>query len=567
MDSFYEKLSKERKTMQENCDMPMFFTTGGWQLFKKRYLYDAKTPREQYQRIASTLAKYIDVKPDWMTQSWEEAFFEIMWEGTFSPSTPLLSNTGTNRGFTVSCSGNTIPNNIQDIYERKMEVAALTKYGFGTASYLGDISPRGTILPTGVECTGVVPVIEGFVHDMRYVAQGSNRRGAWAGYLPIDHGDFFELVDYLKNHPDDLNIGWNVSQSFIDRLNSGDSDAVARFQKAMATKLITGKGYFFFPDKANAQRPQIYVDKDLKIVAPQLCNEIMLHSSEDYTYTCVLGSMVATQYEKYKDKKHVFIATVLLDCVCSDFIAKAKGKKGMERAVRFTEASRALGLGICGFHTALQQKMIPYEGFEAHMFNNEIFKHMADESLEASKWMAEVLGEPEWCKGYSVRNTHRTAVAPTKSTALIMGGISEGINPDTAMTFTQLTPAGEVDRANPTLLALMKERGVYDKKHFQQLTDGYGSVQHVDWLTDEEKLVFRTAFEINQEAVIRLASSRQRYICQYQSVNLFFSADEPESTIAKVHQQAFEDENILGLYYCYSKAGVQGSKGECLACQ
>jgi ribonucleoside-diphosphate reductase alpha chain len=199
--------------------------------------------------------------------------------------------------------------------------------------------------------------------------------------------------------------------------------------------------------------------------------------------------------------------------------------------------------------------------------NTEIAKHIHEESLKASQWMAQTLGEPEWCIGYGVRNTHRIAIAPTKSTAALMGGVSEGINPDPAMVYTQLTSAGEVERVNPALLKIMKERKVFNKKTVSELKDKMGSVQHVDWLDGDEKRVFKTAFEINQEVVIRLASQRAKYIDQWQSLNLFFSAEESEAVISKVHQMAFEDESILALYYIYSSSGVQASNGECTSCQ
>jgi ribonucleoside-diphosphate reductase alpha chain len=199
--------------------------------------------------------------------------------------------------------------------------------------------------------------------------------------------------------------------------------------------------------------------------------------------------------------------------------------------------------------------------------NTEIAKRIHDESLRASQWMAQTLGEPEWCKGYGLRNTHRIAIAPTKSTAALMGGVSEGINPDPAMVYTQMTSAGEVERVNPALLRIMKERKVFTKKVVTELKSKMGSVQHVEWLTPEEKLVFKTAFEIDQVVIIRLASGRKKFIDQWQSLNLFFSAEESEAVISRVHQIAFEDENILALYYIYSSSGVQASNGECLACQ
>lgn len=277
--------------------------------------------------------------------------------------------------------------------------------------------------------------------------------------------------------------------------------------------------------------------------------------------------MNASLWDEWKDTDAPYVATVFLDCVASEFLERARGIEGLENAVRFTEKGRALGLGVTGLATLFQKEMIAYESLEAHMLSNNISSYIWNEAERATKWMSFVYGEPEWCKGYGRRNTHLIAIAPTKSTALIMGGISECISPDMAMTFTQSTPAGEIDRANPTFLALMKSKGVYDKKHFQEIVDANGSCQDVSWLTDEEKLVFRTAFEINQEAIIRMAASRQRYIDQGQSLNLFFSAEEDEEVIAKVHKEAFLNPNILTLYYVYSKAGVKGSTGECIACQ
>ena len=331
--------------------------------------------------------------------------------------------------------------------------------------------------------------------------------------------------------------------------------------------MITGKGYFFFVDKANDKRPVMYKDKGLFINNSQLCSEIMLFNDHENTYSCVLSSMNVAKYEEWKDTDAVYWATVFLDCVASEFIEKAEGINGLQKVLKFTKEHRALGLGQCGIHTLFMQKMLPFESLDAHVLSQEISALLWKESQRATKEMAVELGEPLVCKGYGVRNTHTIAIAPTKSTALLMGGVSEGINPDPAMSYTQTTAAGEVDRTNPILLELMKTKGVHTKKHLQEITDKQGSVQHVSWLTDEEKQVFKTAFEINQKAVLRLASARSRYIDQWQSLNLFFSADEAPEWIAEVHQEAFVDQNILALYYVYTQAGVQASKEGCEACQ
>lgn len=560
--SIYNKLSEERKKLQEQGECPEWFSTSGWQLFKEKYLYQASTPREQYERIACTLSTHT---PD--PGVWKDKFFELLWKGWLSPSTPVLANTGTTRGLPVSCAGSYIEDSIDAIYSGLHETAALTKAGFGTASFLGDIRPRGSDISVGGKSSGLLPVLESYRQAMSYVAQGTSRRGSWAGYIPIEHGDFPEICDDLLHNPDGNNIGWCISDSFINRLEAGDEDAISRYQAAMKTKMITGKGYFFFPDKANAKRPQWYVDHNLDIKAPQLCAEIMLHSSKDYTYTCVLSSMNVSLYDEWKDTDAVFVATVFLDCVCQEFIERGKNIPGLEKAIAFTKKSRALGLGVCGWHTLLQKRRIVYGEFQSMMLNSEVFSLLDRESRRASKWLAETWGEPQWMKGYGMANTHRLAVAPTKSTALIMGGVSEGINPDTAFIYTQRTAAGEVERINPILLELMKEKGVYTKKYIEDVRDNMGSVQHVDWLDDHEKAVFRTAFEIPQLSVLTMASQRAQFLDQWQSLNLFFSADEDETYINEVHKSAFQDPNILALYYVYSKAGVQASKDECLACQ
>lgn len=562
----YDKLGDERKKMQAEGNMPEWWSTGGWQLFKEKYLYQAANPREQYQRIARTLAAHT---PD--PELWKDKFFDVMWKGWLSPSTPILSNTGTSRGLPVSCAGSYFPDSIDGIYMAKHETAMLTKYGFGTAGYLGDIRPRGASISIGGKSLGVLPVITGIQGDMEYVAQGTARRGSWAGYLPVAHGDFNEVCSYLEQHPDGNNIGWNWHDSDTVKMNAGDPETHRRFRKLLKTKMVTGKGYFFFPDKVNRHRPQWYKDHNLDVLAAQLCNEITLHSSAEFTYTCVLASMNALLYHEWKDTDAVFVATVFLDCVAQEFIERAKNIHGLEKAVAFTRNSRALGLGVCGLHSLYQSRMLPFESFEAFELNSELFAYVRSEAERATAWSAKQWGEPKWCKGYGRANSHVMAVAPTKSTALIMGGVSEGINPDVAMVYTQRSAAGEVDRINQFLLKIMKERGVYNKTTVTRIRENMGSVQTEDWLTDHEKAVFKTAFEIDQYAIMQQAEGRAPYLDQWQSLNLFVPGNETEEVIAGYHQYAIESEEMEGLYYIYGMAGIQASKDvspdECVACQ
>lgn len=577
-DNLYEQLSEERKQGQAAGTIPEWMSTSGWQMFKQKYLYLAGNPREQFERIAKTAAKHAACSYH-PTESnsgnnfagdyeayWTSKFFNILWKGHVACSTPVLANMGTTRGCPVSCAGSVVDDSIEGFYDAYREIAILTKQGFGTASDLSGIRKRGSPISAGGKASGVLPVIKHFVQDMRDVAQGTARRGAWAGYLDINHGDFWEVVQYLEEQPDDLNLGWIISDKFIAKLQKGNKEAVKRYQRALKAKMIFGKGYFFFIDKVNRQRPEMYKDLGLMVKASQLCSEIFLHSDIEHTYTCVLSWMNLAKADEWEGTDAVFVATVFLDCVVSEFLEQARKINGMEKAVRATEKGRAIGLGAGGFHTYLQEHGFEWGAMDAHLFNGRIFKHIDDESLKASKWLAQELGEPEWCKGHGVRFTHRMAVAPTKSTALIYGGISEGINPDIAMSFTQLTAAGEVDRVNPTLLALIKSKGLDVEACIKDTVQSQGSVQGVDWLTDDEKKVFKTAFEINQRDIVRLASVRQRYIDQGQSTNLFFAGNADEKLISEIHQEAFENENILSLYYVYSSRGVVSSSSECASC-
>jgi ribonucleoside-diphosphate reductase alpha chain len=561
--SIYDELGEERKKLQEEGKLPNWVTTAAWQMLKENYLTkDYPDLKSVYKRVANHASQYTPTPV-----YWEKRFFDLFWCGYLAASTPVLSNMGTGVGCPVSCSGGFIKDSVYSFYGSQQEAAVLSKNGFGTSGYLGDIRPRGAkIAGMKGSASGVLPVFKDFVQMSRDISQGSQRRGAWAGYIEIDHGDFFELVNYINKNPDDANIGWNISDAFIARLDAGDKDAIDRYQKALKLKMITGKGYFNFIDKVNRQNPQMYKDKNLTVKASNLCSEIQLMSDEDHTFSCVLSSMNASLYDKWKDTDAVFVATVFLDCVNQDLIEIGKKTQGMEKVVRFAKKSRALGLGMLGFHTYLQDHMIAFESMDAYYKNIEIFKHLHDETLRASEWMAKEWGEPFWCKGYGVRNTHRIAIAPNLSSALICGSVSQGIEPIYKNAYVQNTAAGKVDRVNPSLLLIMKEKKIYSEETVKDIISNNGSVQHVDWLTDEEKTVFKTAFEIDQKQIIRLASSRQRYIDQAQSINLFFSADEDESYISEVHKMAFQDPYIKSLYYIRSESGVNVSKGECIAC-
>lgn len=573
--------SKERKDLQEKGLAPKWFTTMGWQLFSQKYLNgDSKTPKDQYQRIAKTLAKQAPTEyPEWWFENkyfagktWEEAFFSIMWDGFLSPSTPLLTNTGTDYGMSVSCSGGYVEDSVLGFYDTRRQNAILTKEGFGTSVYLGDIRPRGSKMKNG-EASGAQPVAKMFVTDSMDISQGSARRGATSWYYDIDGKDFDELVHYLETYTDGNNAGWTIDDEFRDKLLAGDADAVKRWGQMLACKGNVGSGYQLFVDKVNRQNPPMYKDKGLKVKASNLCSEITLFSDEENTFTCVLSSENLRNWNNRPDNL-AFVGTVFLDCVVSDFLENAKGKKGMEAAVKFTEESRALGYGAMAFHSYLLDNNIVWGSLESQYYNELMFSTIKKEAVAATEWLADVLGEPELCKGYGVRNTHLLAIAPTKSTALIVGSVSEGINPQVGFVFTQATPAGEVVRIDPSFLALLQKKGLYGEEHNKETTDllndinaHKGSIQHRPEFTDEEKEVYRTAFEINPYDHLKMVSARQKYICQSQSANLFL-ANTSAKDISKIYLYALLDKNIKSLYYHYGirDANIQ-TNSICEACE
>lgn len=564
MSSIYDELSKERKELQTIGKLPSWTTTPAWQLLKEKYTTDEYPDLYSiYKRISSSAARHMGADKE----HYERVFFNLLWRGWLACSTPVIANMGTTRGCPVSCSGNFVGDSVYEFYESQKEIAVLTKNGFGTSSYLGNIRGRGRPISSGGTASGVLPVLKDFIQLSRDVSQGNTRRGAWAGYIEIEHEDFWEIITHLQNNPDDFNLGWIISDEYIAKLNAGDGEALERYQRALKVKMLTGKGYFFFTDRVHEQQPQLYKDQNLRCTASQLCTEITLHSDEFHTYTCVLSSMNLSLYDEWKDTDAVQNSIIFLDCVAEEFIQMGKGIKGLEKAVRFTEKSRALGLGALGYHTYLQSKSIPFESFEAHQLNKDIFKHLRKEANIATKRLAKLLGEPEWCKGYGVRNTHLLAIAPNTSSALVCGSVSQGIEPVYKNAFVQGSAGGEINRVNSELIKVLEAYGQYNDETISSIINNGGSVSHLGYLTELEKDVFKTAFEINQESIIRLASARQKYICQAQSINLFFPADESEEVISAVHKLAFNDKWIKSLYYIRSEAGVTGSTGECVACE
>lgn len=573
--------SEMRKELQEKGEVPHWYTTAGLQLFYEKYSYRKETPKHRWQTVAKTMAKHApSVYPEWWEEdpytrgeTWYSVFFKSLWDGYISPSTPMLANAGIRkRGTTVSCAGGYVGNNLYDRYNAITEAAVLTKHGHGTSYSVDDWPHEGSKLNRGGRSKGVIPLIRDFVNCMSEVTQGT-RRGSLAYSLDIEHGDALKAMNLLYKDPEGNNLGWLVKDEFVNRVRDKEPTALARLADTISVKMPKGKGYFTFIDKMNRHLAPAFKRKGLTVKASNLCQETCLPADENYTFSCVILNYNLERYDEWPEHI-VFIGQVMSDCNISEYLESMENmsefdKKAMSKIYKFTKEFRALGSGVMGLHTLFQKRRIVFGDFDSIMLNGEIFRKLDNESRHATEWLAEVLGEPEGCEGLGIRNATRLMMPPTKSSCELMAGCSEGIGPDVAMVFTKQTAGGEVFRINKVLLEIMKERGVYNNDTISRISQSKGSVQNEDWLTDHEKKVFRTAFEIDMKWVIVLASQRQQWIDQQQSINLYFTSNDTEEYIGNIHRMAFLDERILSLYYIYSMRGAGEITRDmsCEACQ
>lgn len=559
--SEYGKLERELDKLKQENEVPEWYIPAGYIMFKRKYAHNNETVRGAFTRIAQTLGKHYTPNPELAVAK----FFDIMWKGFLAPSTPVMCNTGTGRGHSVSCSGSNVGDSIDEFYKNFREVALLSQKGYGTSSNLSDIRPRGSAISTGGTAEGVVPVLDSFIDVSRKVSQGNNRRGQWAGYLSVDHGDFWEVAGYILKHPAETNIGWEFPDSYIEKLKNADEEAIARWEEVMYIRSRHGKGYIWKSGTANRNTTAAIKASGIPIKNSNLCVEINLPANEEYTFSCVLSSLNLAMWDKFEEDT-IFWSTVFLDCVVSNTLEQTEHEPGFEKIHKFTKDFRALGLGTLGWHSYLQSKGLAFESFNAMMENKAIFVKIKAEATRASQHLAEELGEPKWCEGLGMRNATLTAIAPNTSSALLCGGVSQGIEPLVANTFNQNTAAGEFARVNPYLLEVLKERGIYSKELIDDIDINFqGSIQHVEGLTEEDKLLFRTAFEMNQMTLVNQAAQRQPEIDQGQSLNLFFDTD--EEYIATVTKEAVLNDNIKALYYQRSMRNVRAAKNECVACE
>ena len=553
-------------------EAPNWMQDEGFRTINGSYLLPDETPRGMYIRLAKAAASYyVDAA------KWQEKFFNALWNNWLCPSSPVAANLGTDRGMPISCNSIHLGDSVHSIFMKNHELAMLSKNGAGVGIYMGDVRSRGAGIKGNGKSEGVIPWCKTLDTTTVSISQGSTRRGASVVYLPIEHRDIEEFLNIRRPTGDmnrrclNLNHGVCISDNWMKSMLAGNKEKRALWQELLRNRVETGEPYLFFSDNVNKQNPACYTDNGLTVKTSNLCTEIFLHTDPDHSFVCCLSSLNLVKWNEWKDTDLVETSVRFLDAVLEEYIQKSKDVPGLECSRRSAIKGRAIGIGILGWHTLLQQRMIPFDSFEAMQLNNEIFRTMRQKSEEETKALASELGEPEWCKGHNRRNSHLLAIAPTVSNSTISGGHSAGIEPIAANIYSQKSAKGTFIRKNPTLEALLENKGKNIIEVWQSINQNSGSVQHLDFLSNQEKAVFLTAREINQHALIKQASQRQRWIDQGQSVNLFFAANSDPKYIHDVHIAAWES-GMKSLYYLRTEGVIRGdmasrTKEECSACE
>lgn len=528
---------------------------------QRDYLLAGQTLDERVDIICAEAERRLGIK------DFGKRFKENIQKGWYSLSTPVWTNYGTNRGLPISCFGSFVDDNMESILHNIAEVGMMTKMGGGTSAYFGKLRPRGSEIKDNGQSAGSVHQMQLFDKLITVVSQGKTRRGNFAAYLDIDHEDIMEFLTIRgEGSPiQDLSFGVCVPSQWLKEMKEGDAQKRKVWAKVLQIRAEFGYPYIQFTDNANNNTVDVYKDKNRKIYASNLCSEIMLPSNEDESFVCCLSSMNLLHFDEWYETDAVKLMVYFLDTVMEEFIEKASEIKFMDRAVTFAKKHRALGLGRLGWHSYLQSKMIAFESLEAKLYNVKIAKFIKEESYKASAELAEMFGEPEMLKGYGRRNTTLNADAPTKSSAFILGQVSESNEPAKANYYIKDLAKIKFTVKNAHLEKILEEKGKNTQDVWNSILMNAGSVQHLEFLSDHEKLVFKTFAEISQREVIIQASQRQKYIDQGQSLNLMVHPSIPTKDVNALILEA-EELGIKALYYQYSVNAAQAFTRDILNC-
>jgi ribonucleoside-diphosphate reductase alpha chain len=558
----------------------------------KGYLLAGETPKDAYWRVSTSVARRLG-KPQMASK-----FFDYIWRGWLNLATPVLSNTGTDRGLPISCFGIDVADSIQDIGTKNLEMMLLAKHGGGVGIGINQIRPAGSKITQNGTSDGVVPFTKIYDSTILATNQGSVRRGAASVNLNIEHDDFDEWIEIREPKGDvnrqclNLHQCVVVGDKFMRKLEDGNDEARRRWGKVLQKRKATGEPYIMYKGNVNKANPEAYKQNSLKVFMTNICSEITLHTDESHSFVCCLSSLNLSKYDEWKHTDLIYTATWFLDGVLEEFLQRAKNMRGFENSVRSAEKGRALGLGVLGWHTYLQQKGIPFDSLPAQFETRRIFSQLKIESERASRDMASEYGEPLWCVGTGMRNTHLRAVAPTVSNSKLAGNVSPGIEPWAANVFTEQTAKGTFIRKNRELEKVLRKVGINNKDTWDKILSDGGSIQGIDeldnWVycdgriinvsdcaegkeVDKVKDVFKTFKEINQLELVRQAGVRQQYIDQSVSLNLAFPSVATPKWLNQVHMEAWK-QGVKTLYYTRTESVLRGDIAQqamdpdCISC-
>lgn len=526
------------------------------------YLRENQTAEERIREIADAAEKLLGIK------GFADEFEDYMLRGWISLSSPVWANFGMERGLPIACNGSYVGDNMDSILYAAAEIGKMTQLGAGTSAFYGDVRPRGTPINSGGNADGPVHYMELVATTTNVVSQGNVRRGHCAVYLPVEHPDVKEYLTLRDEGSSiqNLSLGVTITDEWMQSMIDGDKEKRKIWTRIIQKRFESGYPYLFFTDNVNRGTVDVYKDKNMKIHASNMCVEIALPSSETESFVCCLASLNLLHYDEWKDTKVARAVTMFLDAVIQEYINKTEGLPFMDRARRFAMNHRAIGVGVLGWHSYLQSKMIPFKSSEARRLNIDIFKNISEKCLDASKELAGILGEPELLKGYGRRNTTVMAIAPTTSSSFILGQVSPSIEPLNSNYFTKDLQKGKFAYRNPFLKELLKEKGQDTKEVWENILINGGSVQQLDFLNENEKAVFETFGEIPQIEVITQAAERQVYIDQGQSLNMMIHPNAPLPALNKLIIEAWKL-GIKSLYYQRSTNPAQELARELLSCK
>ena len=573
----------------------------------KGYCYQDETPKDAYWRVSTTIAKRLG-KPEFASK-----FFDYIWKGWLNLASPVLSNTGLERGLPISCFGIDVADSIHDIGAKNLEMMLLAKHGGGVGTGINQIRPAGAKITGNGTSDGVVPFCKIFDSTILATNQGSVRRGAASVNIDIEHPDFWEWLEIREPKGDVNRQSLNLHQcavipdGFMQKVEAGDKESRKKWAALLRKRRSTGEPYIMYKGNVNRANPEAYSKNGLKVYMTNICSEITLHTDENHSFVCCLSSVNLAKYNEWKDTDLIYTATWFLDGVMEEFIQKAKFMRGFENSIRSAEKGRALGLGVLGWHTYLQEKNIPFDSLSAQFETRKIFSQLKIESERASRDLATEYGEPLWCVGTGMRNTHLRAIAPTVTNSKLSGNVSPGIEPWAANLLTEQTAKGTFIRKNPTLEKVLDTIGKNTKSTWDKILEDGGSVLGLSWIEDYfvssfsdndgtsgiqkpltkkqlDKLptleqadyipmsdVFRTFKEINQLDLVRQAGIRQQYVDQSASLNLAFPKEAEPKFINQVHLEAYR-KGVKTLYYMRTESVLRGdiaaaaTDPDCVAC-